>query len=406
VSSVSTIPRADLLLLDASEELALLLVGLEASMSDLGGGIDELEGDLFQSGTLGLNEKGLAERDATLLGSHDATLDHEPVLVDLTVVRESSERSNGLLGQIVGGGSVVGLFLLSDLVDLLVDLGTMVVTVLTSARDLELDASRMPSTDTSDLAETTMGLTRETSHTPTSDDTVNSATLGNTDHIDHLVLSENVTNTNLLLKQVLAEVDLGIDGSTVDLNFLHVSLLLAELALVDLGVDQQTHNGAVLLRASDVSIHLVRLELLSVLGESFLLGLVPVLVESSLESLPQVTCEDGGQSTKSTWSLDVSDESNRNHWWSLQDGDWLDHILLVELGTRLGDGSDNVGHTSLETHKSGQVARLGSIILRERFDLSVVVFRALLGKETQVSVTRALELTMGHSVAGNTELHN
>lgn len=93
-------------------------------------------------------------------------------------------------------------------VDLLVDLGTVMVTVLTGTGDLELDASRMPSTDTGDLAETTMGLTRQTGNTPTSDDTVNSATLGDTDDIDHLVLLEDLLHADLLLEQSTAEIDL------------------------------------------------------------------------------------------------------------------------------------------------------------------------------------------------------
>merc|ERR1719517_426432 len=98
--------------------------------------------------------------------------------------------------------------LLSDAVDLLVDLCAVVVSVLTSTRDLELHASRMPRSDTGDLAETTMGLARETGHTPTRHDTVDTTTLGHTDHIDHLVLLEDGLNTDLLLEQVAAEFDL------------------------------------------------------------------------------------------------------------------------------------------------------------------------------------------------------
>merc|ERR1712203_679114 len=183
-----------LILLDASEELALLLVGLESSVSDLGGGIDELQVDLLECGSLGLHQERLAEGHASLLGSHDGTLDHQPVLVNLTVVRAATHRRDVLLRQIVGSGRVVLVLLLSDLVDLLVDLGTVVVSVLTGARHLELNAGRMPGSDTGDLAETTMRLTRQAGNTPTSHDTVNSATLGNTDDVDHLILGKDITD--------------------------------------------------------------------------------------------------------------------------------------------------------------------------------------------------------------------
>merc|ERR1719305_1894633 len=105
------------------------------------------------------------------------------------------------------------------------------VTVLTGAGNLELHASRMPGTDTGDLSETTMGLTRETSHTPTSDDTVNTTTLGHTDHIDHLILLEDVADLDLLLEEAGTKIDLSGHVATVDLDFLNVSLLLANLDL-------------------------------------------------------------------------------------------------------------------------------------------------------------------------------
>jgi hypothetical protein len=59
-------------------------------------------------------------------------------------------------------------------------IGTVMVTVLTSARDLEGHARRVPRTDTSDLAQTAMGLARQASNTPTADDTAVSMTLGDT----------------------------------------------------------------------------------------------------------------------------------------------------------------------------------------------------------------------------------
>lgn len=135
-----------------------------------------------------LGDECLAQGEHALDGTDDSSLDHEEVLVDLTVLHESSQRGDGLLSEIGRGGSVVlvrhrlvlllvgigrdaGVGSSADAIDLLVDLGTVMVTVLTSARDLESNASRVPSTDTSDLAQTSVRLARQASHTPTVDHT-------------------------------------------------------------------------------------------------------------------------------------------------------------------------------------------------------------------------------------------
>ena len=69
--------------------------------------------------------------------------------------------------------SVVRILLnaLADPVDLLVDLRAVVVAELPSARRLELHALRMPRANARNLAETTVGLARETCATPARDDT-------------------------------------------------------------------------------------------------------------------------------------------------------------------------------------------------------------------------------------------
>ena len=138
------------------------------TVSELGGGIDELDVDvdLLGGGALHLRDQGLAQGQDALHGSDHASLDHQVVLVDLSVLDEAAQRGDGLLGEVRGGRRVLGVGLgglavgasgglraSADAEDLLVDLGTVMVTVLTSARDLEGNAGRVPGADTGDLSQ-------------------------------------------------------------------------------------------------------------------------------------------------------------------------------------------------------------------------------------------------------------
>jgi len=390
----------DLIVLAASEEALLLLGGLEATMSELGGGIDELESDLFQSGTGLLGEQGLAEGQDATLRADNATLEDEELLVDGTVVREAAHRGDGLLGKIgVGGG--VGLVLLdgfADAVNLLVHLSTVMITVLTSAGHLELDTGRMPGTDTGDLAETTMGLTGQTGNTPTSGDTFVTLTLGDADDIDAFVHVEDGVDRDGLFEQLGAEIDLVGDGTTVDLDLDDVGALLAlQLGLGDLGVADGTDDLAVLLHLFELGSHLaILLVLLLVAGEGLALGGVPVLVEAALALLGQMLGPDGGEGTETAGGLDVADDTDDNHRGSLNDGHSLGDLLLVVAGTWLVQITGDMGHTGLEAHETGQMARLGLVILREGLDLAVVVTGTLAGQESQGSVAGSFKLSVGH----------
>ena len=93
----------------------------------------------------------LAEGEDSLLDTHAATLDDDEVFLDQTVVREATHGVDGLLREIDLGGSRLGVSSISDAVDLLVDLSSVVVTVLTGSWDGEGDSAWMPSSNTSDL---------------------------------------------------------------------------------------------------------------------------------------------------------------------------------------------------------------------------------------------------------------
>lgn len=225
-------------------------------------------------------------------------------------------RSDLLLGDIgLGGGAVLSVTL-ADSVNLVVDRGTVVVTLLTSTGNSPLDVGRMPGTDTGNLSETLVSLTGELLGSPAGGNTAEAVTLGDSDNVNDLILLEDGVDGDGLLEEVLAEVDLLGDRATVDLDLHKVGLLLLEGSLADLGVGKDTDDSAVLLdalelagdgRAAVVGV------LLGVLGESLLLALVPVLVESSLDLVGQVLGPHGGEGSQTTGSLDVAHKTNNDH---------------------------------------------------------------------------------------------
>jgi len=183
-------------------------------MTHLGAGIDELELDLFKGLPLGVNKEGLSQSEYTLLRSDTASLNHDKVLLHQTIMGESTHRVDGLVGQIVVGGSIVldkftilHVESITDVVDLFVDLGTVMVTLLTSTRHSVLDTTGMPGSDTSDLAETFMGLARQLFGMPTRSDTLESFTLGNTNDVDHFILAKDTFDWHFLFKVFTSKVD-------------------------------------------------------------------------------------------------------------------------------------------------------------------------------------------------------
>jgi len=94
-------------LLEHAHELGLLLGGLEAAVTVLGRGVDELEGDLLEGAPGNLVEERLAESDDPLLGTTAAPLEHHEVLHHGTVVGEATHGGYALLREIELGRGVL-----------------------------------------------------------------------------------------------------------------------------------------------------------------------------------------------------------------------------------------------------------------------------------------------------------
>lgn len=294
-----------------------------------------LEGDLLQGLARSVGDQRLAQGDNTLGHADGRTLDHDPIVLDDTVAHEAANGGDGLDGRVeLGrGGSLIAL--LADAVDLLVELGTVVVSVLTGTGDRVHDLARVPCSNATNLTQSLVGLARQFLSSPTVGNTLESVTLSNTDDVDVLVLLEHRGDVDSLLEVRLGEFDLVGDGATVDLDLHQVGLLLVEASLADLGVGENADNGAVLGDALELAGDRrlgARLGvLLGVLGERLLLRAVPVLVESALDLVGEVLSPDGGQRAETTGGLDVADNTDDDHRRSLENGNSLNDLTLVHL---------------------------------------------------------------------------
>lgn len=390
------------LLLEGSKIASLLLVGLVSSVSLLGRGVDPLELDLLGGNTVGLSDDGLAESDGASHNTRDGTLDDEEVLTNDTIVGESTNGGDLLLGDVVLSGSVALVGSGSDAVDLLVGLSTVSITHLTSASDGEGNASRVPRANAGDLAETLVSLAGKATSTPTLGDSLETLTLGDGEDVDQLTLLEDGGHGDGLLEVLKSEVDLG-GGvlASVDLDLHDVSLLLSNANLADLSVGNSAHHGGELADAVQIAVDGLLLGLgvvvlLGVLGEGLLLRTIPAAIETTKSLLTDVVGPDGGESTKTTGSLNVANKTDDDHGGSLDDGDGLANLLLVNLGASTIDLTNNVGAASLVAHEGSEVGRLSGVITGETSDTSAVVSAALTGQETQRTVARSLELTVRH----------
>jgi len=102
----------------------------------------------------------------------------------------------------------------------------------------------------------------------------------------------------------------------------------------------------------------------------------------------------GGEGTQAAGGLNVADDADHNHGRALEDGNSLDDLLLVDLGTRLVHITGDVGHAGLVRHEGGEVAGLRVIITGEALDLAGVVVGALARQEPEGTVPGRFEFTM------------
>lgn len=218
-------------------------------MAEFGGGVDEFQGDLFQRSSRHLWQERLSKSNEALARTHDRAFEHHPIFVHLTIVRETTHWSDGLLGQIVLRLGIHRIIFqsLAHPVDLLVDLGAMMIATLTGPGNLKRDSSRMPRANTSHLSKATMRLPRQACDSPPGHHTIETFSFRGTNHINHFILAKAIGYLHFLLKQTHHKIHFGLGSSTVHLNLLDVSFLLSNLHFANLSMANGPDHLTILL---------------------------------------------------------------------------------------------------------------------------------------------------------------
>jgi len=377
------------------------VVRLESSVSHFGRGIDELKVDFFGMDSSDLGEEGSSEHEDSFFGSYDASFNHEEIVSDHSVVGESSHGGDGLVGEILGGGSIVGASSsgsFTESVDLFVHFGSVMVSQLTGSGDIPSYSSRVPGSDTSDLSVTSMGFLLEMLNSESLNDSLESFTLGNSQNITIFVLLENAVDSHLLLEKVVSKVNFLGSSSSVNLNFDDVVFLLSKIEKFHLSGGDNSDDGAVLLDSVERDFDGLFFfgVFLLVLGEGLLFGADPVLVESSEGVFVEFLGPNGGKGSEASGGVDVSDDSDNNHRGAFDNGNGFNSLFFVEFGSGSFDVSKNVSHTGFEPSKSSEVAGLGSVILGERSASSSVMSGSSSGDKSKISVSGGFKFTVRH----------
>lgn len=242
---------------EGSQSLVLLGESLEATVTVLGGSVNELDLGLLGHPGLRRWENRLAHHDWSLAGPLNGALKQKEVVVDLTVVWEAAHRGDVLLNGIVVASSVVfhtTFGASTNAEDFGVDMSSVMVATLTMAGHCPLHGSWMPGTDTSNLPQASVSLAGQPCDTKSLDDTLQSVTPGHTNCVTAIVLLEDLANFDFLFKVFEGPVNLCGNVATVNLNLHDMSLVLAELEKTNLGGNKHANHRAVLLDALEVTL--------------------------------------------------------------------------------------------------------------------------------------------------------
>merc|ERR1711899_335251 len=76
-----------------------------------------------------------------------------------------------------------------------------------------------------------------------------------------------------------------------------------------------------------------------------------------------VSSPDSLECSKTSWSVNIGDNTGTNHWRSLDNGNWFDDFFFVHLSTRSLNVTKNVRHTSLVSDETGKMRSVFFVVL-------------------------------------------
>lgn len=152
--------------------------------------------------------------------------------------------------------------------------------------------------------------------TPSAGDALESFSFGDCNTIDHLILTEDRTDSYRFFEQPFTEIDFLRNAPAIDLDFHQVGLLLLKRGLADLRMGKHTDDGAVFLDALQLTgdgCAGVFSVLFGIFSECLFLGFVPVFVEAAFYFVREMLGPDGGERAETAGGFDVADEADNDH---------------------------------------------------------------------------------------------
>lgn len=125
-----------------------------------------------------------------------------------------------------------------------------------------------------------------------------------------------------------------------------------------------------------------------------LIEILPILVESPSNILRKMFREDSLKGSQSFGSLNVTHESNDNHWRSFHDCYRFYLFFLVHLWSWSIDFSYDVSHACLVSNESRQMNRFTLVIFREGLYFSSSPSRPLFGQEPNMTMSWSTKLSV------------
>lgn len=154
--------------------------------------------------SLGLREDGSSKHKNLLFGSNNTTFNHNEIVIDFSVMRESSHRGDDFIGQISISGSIVvasSSNSFTDSIDFFVLFGSVVITEMTSSGNSPSNTRRVPRSDTSNFSVPSVRFLLQVFNTESFDDSLEPFTLGDSQDIQHFVRLEDRVHSHFFFEK-------------------------------------------------------------------------------------------------------------------------------------------------------------------------------------------------------------